>query len=115
MSNSNLAEQQTLLTPDGDPVVAYGSYGPARGYGPLRGSLAEAVADVRADQHGCSRTTGGYSDRRVAAVDGAGVCWALESRDDWGDNGIGGWMWGPGGRSSGAARYTAEDLAEVQS
>jgi len=112
---SNVAEQQTQLTPDGDPVVAYGSYGAARGYGPLRASLSEAVADVQADQIGCSRTTGGYSDRRVAAVDGAGVCWALESQDDWGDGGLGGWIHGPGGHSNGAARYTAEDLAKVQS
>lgn len=69
------------ITPDGDPVIAYGSYGSVRGYGRLFAALGDADQDVRRDQRGCSRGRGNehsYSDRvaeayRAAMVAIAGV------------------------------------------
>lgn len=113
----SLAEQQdkrvsffevvptALATPDGQPIVAWGTYGITRGYGPLRTDRKLAEHDLQSDQTGC-RASGGYSDRRLVAVDSAGICWLLESGEIW--------TWAPrqGGRTSGAARY---DLSEVAS
>lgn len=87
-------------------IIGYGSYGSTRGHGPFRLSLAEADGDVESDARGCARQ-GGYSDRQVVAVDADGCCYAVD------EDGVANedeWIPGPGGLTSGAARY---DLASI--
>lgn len=60
-------------TPWGDPVVAWGSWGPNTGRGPLRETRTAAEGDVRQDRRNAIN-----SDRRLVAVDADGDCWILE-------------------------------------
>lgn len=50
----------------------YTTYGPVRGLGPIRTSIDAAQRDLKNDQYGCYRGCGGYSDRRVYAIDADG-------------------------------------------
>jgi len=104
MDATTATSTPTITTPDGTTVVAYGTYGSVRGYGPLRATQSEAERDLDDDITGC-RGQGGYSDREVVAVDADGCCW----EDDDGE--IGAWVAGPGGHR--AAHYSAADLAAV--
>lgn len=101
--------REQLTTPDGDPIVAWGTYGSVRGYGPLRVRQEDAMIDLYVDQDGC-REQRGYSDRNLVAVDSAGCCWSLDYDSEIGEH-VSNWIAGPGGRSCGAARYSTDEIA----
>lgn len=91
-------------------VIGYGTYGSVRGFGPLRLTREHAEADCTNDSTACRRLRdGAYSDRRVVAVDMAGVCYLDEQDDE-------SWVPGRGGRTGGAAtysRYAIEQLTDT--
>jgi hypothetical protein len=101
MATQNITAQ---VTSDGSKIIAWGSYGSVRGYGPIRVDRAQAERDVDRDHAFCS-ARGGYSDRELVAVDDGGACWGMDS---WSGE-IGGWIAAPGG-ANGAARYGRDDL-----
>jgi hypothetical protein len=96
----------TLRASDGSTIVAWGTYGSVRGYGPLRATREQAEGDLRADVSGCHRQHG-YSDRQVVAVDADGVCWAVDYDGDAPI--VLHWVRGPGGGR--AAHYSHAEMA----
>lgn len=93
----------SLTTKDGIAIIAWGTYGSVRGYGPPRLTFAEAQKDRQSDARGCA-SQGGYSDREVVAVDAHGTCWKFE------DGVVGPYVRTSGGR---AAYYTGEELEKL--
>lgn len=88
-------------------IIAYGTYGSVRGYGPLYATRAEAETSLRSDRIACTRGAGrGYSDRIVVGVDEDGACWRLDE-----DGEPLNWVPGPGGHR--AAHYSISDVARV--
>lgn len=104
-----MSHDHALTTPDGDPIVAWGTYGSVRGYGPLRRRRHEALSDLLADQDGC-KAERGYSDRNLVAVDAEGFCWALDFDAEAGSEVVSHWVPGAGGPTHGAARYELSSL-----
>lgn len=92
----------TLTTKDGTAIIAWGTYGSVRGYGPPRLTLAEAQKDRQSDERGCA-SQGGYSDREVVAIDERGTCWQFV------EGTIGSYVRTHPGRAT-AAYYTAGEL-----
>ena len=58
--------------------MQYTTYGSVRGQGPVRDSLEAALRDLENDGDGCA-AQGGYSDRRVYAIDADGRRRAVDS------------------------------------
>lgn len=64
----------TIMSPDGNPIVRWSSWGSVRGQGPIRLTRARAEDDLDRDAQGCAEQ-GGYSDRDLIAIDAEGWCW----------------------------------------
>lgn len=94
-----------LRTRDGTTIVAWGSYGAVCGYGVCSESRPVVDRDLADHREGCA-SQGGYSDRRIVAVDDEGYLWSLTYDDDDAER-LGGWVRANGGQ---AARYSADDL-----